>query len=457
MSFGRDDSRLATIGGYGASPTQQMNNAMRRQQGPRKGAPSWANNYRPSEHTLDNIRFLSGNYNIQRIDTTSGKAYTEVTPWFEYTEHYHGGTKRSAICSAGVFRNDKKQALPCRGCEIYWEDWNERNRIAQEKGLKKVEQPNRISRQDFKVFNILDMGHFFKGTRLDDQGRPITNKSTGRPIQDWVKYIGPHQDAEYHTSPEKRQGLVLPFPVGFTQFQTINGYAEEVQKNCRNCGGTGSIYTQTYVCPQCGAPTLQGHETTMPPDKIKDIVNQPVNCLHCRTPAYPRPVMSCQYCPHPTPARLFDVDIQLKETRINNKRQLIIASISPPRPIDPLFQEIVSKPVDLVKKFAETPYEEQLALFGAPAPQQMQYAPQGGYGYTQPQYQQGQQSAPYQPAAQPYQPAQYSPQPQYQPPPYQPPQYQPPQYQQPQPQQQPQQPQQPQGYPPGTYPWPQQS
>jgi len=91
VSYGRDDSRLATIGGYGASPTQQMNNAMRRQQGPRKGAPSWANNYRPSEHQLDNIRFLAGNYNVQRIDATSGKAYTEAIPWFEYTEHYHAG------------------------------------------------------------------------------------------------------------------------------------------------------------------------------------------------------------------------------------------------------------------------------------------------------------------------------------------------------------------------------
>jgi hypothetical protein len=393
MSFGKNDTHLQRIGGYGATQSQQMGNALRRQQGPRKGSPSWANNFRPSEGTPDTIRLIAGEFDVERVDENTGQVYYEKLPWFESTEHYHATMKKSIVCSAGVLRMDKKRAKPCRGCDISHEDYKERKRIEAEKGVKRVEHPNRISMSSQWVFLVLDMAWFFKGHRMDEHGRVEVSKSTGQPYYDWIKYDAAHHNEYLHASGEAqrtgkqlemRQGMVQTWPVGFNQFGTINGYADVVQKHCKSCGNQNCIHTMGYSCSTCNAPTV---ETSLPPEELKKLVSKPVRCRHCNTTAYPRAILTCSYCPNPVPASLYDVDLQVQTVKVQNKRQLIVPWIGAPRPIDPAFAEAMKKLPDVPKKFAPTPYEEQVAIFGpapgaqqAPAPYGQAAPPPAGYG-----------------------------------------------------------------------------
>lgn len=386
MSYGKDDSQLGRIAGFGATPSQQMGNAARRQQGPRKGTPPWANNFRPSQGTPDYIRLIPGQFEAERINETTGEVFKEQVPWFEYTEHFHGTLKRSSVCSAGIHRMDKSKALPCRGCEIYWEDWRVRKQIEQEKGVKPT-GPNRVSFSSRYAFLVLDMGWFYKGVRLDDSGRPVINQQNGQPFVDWIKYKGPHQDADFQAAAEKRQGMVQSWPIGYNQFGMLGGYADIVQKHCRNCGGQNCIHTSSWVCPACSAPTLLPSESTLPPDKVKELVSKMVACRTCKQLSYPRALQSCQHCQNPTPATLYDVDMQVQVVKSGQQNQLLVPWMSNPRPIDQVFSELIKKLPDLVKKFAPTPYEEQVTLFGGAAPtaQQPAYgqysAPAGYTGY----------------------------------------------------------------------------
>jgi hypothetical protein len=459
MSYGKEDGHLTRIGGYGASTSQQMGNATRRQSGPRKGSPAWANNFQPSEGTPDYIRLIPGEFEAERIDETTGNSFLETVPWLEYTEHYHGGNKQSMTCSAGVYRMaDRKKAKPCRGCDIWREDFEERRRIENQTGVK-PKNPNRISFSSKYAFLVLDMAWFFRGYRMDEHGRVNVNKTTGQPYQDWIKYNEQHHNEYLYASGEAqrqgkqlemKQGQVLTWPVGFTQFGTLSGFGDVVQKHCSSCGGQSCIHTVGWACPTCNAPTMN---TTLPPDEVKKLVSRTVHCNHCHTVAYPKAIQTCQYCQNPTPANLYSIDMQVQTVRVQDKKQIIIPWMSNPRPMDPTYAEALKKLPDAVKKFAPTPYEEQVSKFGPP--------PQANYGQVQPPQQGWQQpgQAPQQQwPQQGYQPQQSYPQPPQaqtwgQPPaPQQTWQPQPQQAWQPQQQWQPQQAPQ-QGWQPQQQPW----
>lgn len=467
MSFGKDDSHLGRIGTFGATTAQQMGNAGRRQQGPRKGAPPWAGNYTPSEGTPDLVRLIPGKYEAERIDEQTGAVFLEEVAWFEHTEHFHGGLKRSSICSAGVHRMSKDKAQPCRACTIFWEDFRERQRIEREKGVK-PQGPKRISASSKYAFLVLDMGWFFKGVRTDNQGKAKTNSNTGQPFLDWIKYTGHHQDAEFSSSGEKRNGMVFPWPLNFTQFGTLSGYADIVQRHCKSCGGQNCIHTSGYTCPTCNAPTFRQQDSSVPPDRIKEIVSRPMPCWNCKNSNYPRATLSCMNCQYPAPSTLYDVDMQVQKVKVRENNNIIIPWMSGPRPVDQAYANALKYIPDLPKKFAPTPYEEQLQIYGEPQPTAV---PQGQYVdpnqqhqnyYAQPPaYQQppqgswSQQPQQWQPPAPPQGqwPQQPQPQPQPQPQAWQPqaPQWQPQQPQQPQqwqPQQQPPAPSPYPGYPP---------
>jgi hypothetical protein len=375
MSYGKDDRNVSRIGTYGATSSQQMGNAARRQSGPRRSSPSWANNYHPSEGTPDTIRLIPGDFKAERIDSASGQVFEEPVPWFEYTEHFYATKKQGMTCSGGVFRmSDRKRAQPCRGCDVWREDADERRRIEGETGVK-PQSPNRISFSSKYAFIVLQTGWFFKGYRYDEHGR-IKMGNNNQPYMDWIRYIDTNYGIYSATQAdlqsrnkavEVQQGLVQSWPVNFTQFNTLIGFAEMIQKHCKNCGGMNCIYTQTWLCPHCSTPTFMANESTMPQDKIKEVVNGIVNCRNCKQNGYPKAIQQCQHCTTPTPATLYDVDLYMQVMKVNKTNQLHLAGTSAPKPVDGVFAELLKKLPDMERKFAPTPYDEQVTLLG-PAP-----------------------------------------------------------------------------------------
>lgn len=392
MSYGKQDTHLGRIAGFGATSSQSMGNASRRQSGPRKGSPSWANNFEPNEGLPDLGRLIPGKYENERIDPVTGQVLVEECGWLEYTEHYHGGVKKSMICSGGIHRmNDRKLAKPCRGCDIWREDYEERKRIESQIGQKPT-QPNRMSFSSKYAFNILLLGeptlggYFFKGYQYDKDGRVAVSRQGNQPFMEFIKYEGPNQPEYQHIlrdltalgkQIEWRIGHVQAFPMNYGMFKALETYSEILQRHCKSCGGQNCIQTQGYVCPHCGCPSVQ--DVSLPADKVKELVSQPLDCRNCRQRAYPFAIQACQYCQKGQSASIWDVDFQFAISRSKQTKQLMIPWSSAPKGIEPQYAEVLKKLPDLKAKFAITPYEEQVQLFGHPgaAPQQPQGGPPG--------------------------------------------------------------------------------
>jgi len=398
MSFGKDPNQLATIGGYGASMTQQMGNATRKQPSSRNGAPFWANTFKPSTGTPDEIRVIPGSYTIQRVN--EGVVYEEQLPWFECTEHYHGGLSRSVLCSAGVHRMDRNKREPCCGCEMYWEDYMIRKEREKETG-NKVTKPNRVSMRSLYVFNVLDLGYFFKAPQRDENGHLKLNPQDGKPYMVWTKYVGQHQAAEANAQgAEGHWGHVMSWPLGRDHFNMLSSYSDLISKNCLSCGGHSTIVTRHWSCNNCHAVLLDPWTANMPPEKVQEFTQQPVRCGTCGTTAYPHEEHHCSNCQYPRPATIFDVNLHVKRQKdpSTQRVQLIIPQFSNPQGLPPHFADALQKLPDLAKRYAPTPYNEQLTLFqqasahdqaqAGQTPTHQAYgagmAPPGGYGAPPP-------------------------------------------------------------------------
>jgi hypothetical protein len=391
-----------------------MGNAARRQYGPRKPSPSWANNYEPPEGSTDLVRLIPGKYESQRIDQVTGAVIVEETGWYEFVEHYHGTLRKGMICTAGVYRwADKSKAQPCRGCDISNEDFEERKRIERATGHKPT-NPNRMGASTKYAFIILQLGepsqggHFYKGYQYDRDNRVSVGKNGGQPFMEWRKYIGQQEPEFQHIARdlqtqgkqvEWKVGHVQTWPANYGMFKTLEAYSDMLQKHCKNCGGQNCLHTQSYACPHCSYPTIQ--DTATPADKVKEIVNQVVTCRNCNQKAYPYAIQACSYCQNGRSASIWDVDFQFCKTKVNKTSQLMIPWSSPPKAIDPMYAKVMEKLPNVLTKFAPTPYEDQVQLFGHPNTQAaaQQYQPPAPQGY-QPQQ--------YQPAGYGYDPNQYA-------------------------------------------------
>lgn len=369
MAFGKNPEHLDGVVPFGGSVAQRAANAARR---PKRtsggGGAYWIDQYRPSEHSIDTVHLIPGNYTVQRA-TEHGDLYEELVNWFEYTEHYHASFQRGAICSAGPLRGFKNKRGPCYGCDIFWEDYEIRKQIAIEKGLKRVENPRRVSMMDNFVFSVLDMGVFHKMAQTDENGQIKINPSTKEPYWNWQKCKGAGCEGCMRAT-ESKQGHVQPWPMGRDHFTALNGYGDYIGASCATCSGRNTIDWLLWQCgnPNCGYPVIRKNATTMSPQQIYEMTSQVFVCHQCNVPSYLQEIVQCVTCTPqqrmPTRATIYDVDLQVtrKKAPDSNKSQLIVVATSDPKSIDAQYAEM-AKPIDLPKRYAPTPLEKQAVYF----------------------------------------------------------------------------------------------
>jgi len=374
MAFGKKPENLTRVIPYGGSGSDVLNRMGRAQQRTRtpRGAskrPYWANQFKPSETIPDTIRLIPGEYPNLRVDDR-GDLYEEILPWYEYIEHYHGGLQKGGICSAGPHRMDRNKRDECYGCEIYWEDWQ----IRKDTGGR---TPNRISARKMYVFNVLDMGTFFKADQYDNNGRPRINPKSGEPYWDWEKLVNPNDPAA--AGKETRKGAMLTWAMGDAHFQALKGYGEHICQHCNTCGVRGDdpsnpvVITHAWACANedCGHPIIRLSNTTLTPDQIAATLSTPMKCPQCGRVSYLKEIVDCgPSCGMagkglvPERASIFNVDMQVKRQRApdSNQTQLIVLATSNPKPIGDAFKDIV-KPTDLAARFTPTPLAGQAGLW----------------------------------------------------------------------------------------------
>jgi len=376
MAFGKNPANRADIVPYGGSFAQKAAMASRKPPTGRNNrrTPYWVDQFRPSESLPDTIRLVPGEYKIQSLDD-SGNVVEDTYPWFRYTEHYHGGLKKGAVCSAGPFRMKRGQREPCYGCDLFWEDYTIRRQKRDETG-QRVETPNRVSMRDMYVFNVLDLGSFYETDQVDRNGRVRMNQQ-GAPYQEWRKLTHPNDPEAI--GKKQRKGRLQPWAMGTNHFNALRGYAEHIAQSCAGCGTRGdaltpALQTVFYACgnPDCRTPLIDCTESTLSPEQIQEVISTPQRCSSCGIVGFLREMVSCEVCAQnktePKRAWIFDVDMQIKRQRSpdSNQSQLIVLATSVPKDIDPEYLALAN-PIDLPERFKPTPLDEQHALWGEPA------------------------------------------------------------------------------------------
>lgn len=358
MSFGKDDKNLGNVASYGGTTRQRAANAGRKRTRSGGGRrPYWSDTYRPSEHQIDSIRLIAGEYKIQRADG-NGELYEEVLPWWECKEHYHGGIKRGGICSGGPLFFDRKRRLDCYGCNIYWNDSGRGDRD------KRI-----ISIADKFVFRVVDFGQFHKVPQTDKNGQFRLDKEN-QPYMEWAKCTGMGCTG-CQNAKESKFGYIQPWIMSKTHFNSLNGYADSIGTSCTTCLARGVISTCMWQCAnqECGELIFDIATSTATQEQVDEIVNAPFGCATCQQKNYPEEVIQCVNCTpqgtDPVRASIFDVDMQVKTQKTGDGDQtaLLVIATSDPKPIDDQFKDLLEFAPNLEKRFAPTSLEDQAAMW----------------------------------------------------------------------------------------------
>lgn len=369
MAFGKTEDRSHLAGTF-TQQSSYSNKRPPRQEG--GGKPYWIDNYQPTEN-VDMVRLIPGSYSNEQVDAATGNVVNSVLPWYLIVEHYHGSLKKGALCSAGPLRRTKGKRNPCVGCDIYWQDYAERERIKSETG-QKVQNPNRISMSEKKVMTVLDYSPYYEAEQIDSRTGRVRTNSSGQPFMEWRKLYYANDPAA--AGRNIKNGRALPWQLNFGQFEALRIYTKfNIGECCVGCSGYGTsmnkiLQTLQYVCKSCRNPAIDARTTTLSPQQIEELFDNPFTCQACGHFNFLEEVVHCEQCAAKgtTPARasLWDVDIQVrmqKDPQSPTKNILSILNHSQPRPIDPRFLEL-AKPLDLPSMFMPTPVEKQKTIWG---------------------------------------------------------------------------------------------
>lgn len=376
MAFGKDPRLAAEAGSFRQQSRAFTQNRAR--SGAKGRVPYFINEYKPGLVSCDTIRLVRGDY-LQQVAVkgvgVDGKEVWEVAnqamPFVKFTEHFHGGIDKSAICSAGPFKNLKALRYPCRGCEIFWET------AVKNENTGRIESPI-MSRQEKYAFSVLDYGNYHKVPVVDRQtGKMRMNTRTNEPFYNWTKCQG--QGCEYCTRRcELTHGNMRHWQMSYTHFQQLRAAELLISDSCAACGaypdfsGKAPIQSLAWSCRNCGSNVIDVQTTELKVDEMRNMTDNLHTCVDCKCEGFLIEMYTCVECAprgqQGRRAELWDVDLKVQLTETGQKaKTLTIQGWSPPRPVDPNYAQL-AKPVDLIAIFAPDSMEYQLDRFGAPKP-----------------------------------------------------------------------------------------
>lgn len=388
MAFGKNENDKLALQGLQGTFSQRAahrrKQEMTRGDGGGKGPPYWMGNFRPSEMP-DTIRCIPGSYTVQEIDGANGELMDVQLEFFPFIEHYHGGLKKGAICSAGPHHGNRQKRSPCLGCDVFWEDFETRKQRSAELGVK-VNTPKRVSKSNKYAITVLDTGTFYETESVDSRTGQVRVGSNGKPFMEWVKLRYANDPAAQ--GKKMKQGAVMPWVLNSTEFDLLQAYSEKnIGTCCSGCGTWGhqmnpTLVTLQHICQHCNHVLIDVQTSTTPPNQIAEIIKAPIQCKNCGNRNFALEVVHCPTCAQrgtqPKRATLWDVDIQVQlvpSAKDPTKHDLMINGYTAPQAIGAQFADI-AKPLDLVKKFCPTPIAQQASLWNlhVPAEHQIQHA-----------------------------------------------------------------------------------
>jgi hypothetical protein len=366
--FGKDEKILDTL------PTIQGNFQqsahVSQTTGRQSNAPSkkkyWAEKLKVPSGALSaaTVRILPGEYSIIKSDN-EGNLAKHLQIYYEAWEHAFG--MRTAICSGGPYRkmeSHRDLADPCHGCTMYWEErWERRG-----KGMNEWEDM-KMKFRPLYAFSVAVLGAVHKiparyskaGTR---PGQVKTDKE-GNPVLEWVTCQ--RQNCEgCRIGAETQDGILLPWVMSTTQFQTIQEWDLLIGQDCTCCGAVKGLSIEAWVCRQCGDVVIDMARTQLRDEQLRKMVGELHNCSRCNFVGLMKEVLRCTSCQSPARASIGDVSIDIYLQKGDKPNMTILQSsrISPPCDVPPQYLPLVLQPLDMPSLFAPDSLETQASIWG---------------------------------------------------------------------------------------------
>ena len=167
------------------------------------------------------------------------------------------------------------------------------------------------------VFNAIHLAwyHLVPVVREDNTAAVYDNgKHKGEPILQKVPCEG-RKCAMCQEKLEKVFGKKVHWSMGFNHLVNLSGFIDEIEKDCAECGGSGTIEKVTYDCSGCGTPIVICSDFDLREEKSADefhrLTSRPFVCK-CGHTGVPVAQLECTGCKDPKPRDVFDCDIEVK-------------------------------------------------------------------------------------------------------------------------------------------------
>jgi hypothetical protein len=110
---------------------------------------------------------------------------------------------------------------------------------------------------------------------------------------------------------EKTFGKKVHTSLGTGHLQDLSGIVTEIEKDCVNCGGQGTLIESIYECSKCANPLIDLNKTDLDQKAIQSLISHTMECS-CGHRDYPLRQLECSECKDPRPLSLFDCDVEIK-------------------------------------------------------------------------------------------------------------------------------------------------
>lgn len=306
----------------------------------------WGARFAPPKAGTTKIRLIPGKY-----VGFDGLEYD----FFQYVSYFSARTKKGFL-SGAKWEMENGNLVKVSGNCLGYDEWQKEI----EEGIPKAERT--VSMRIMHAYTVLHLEWYHETPALDERNRPKKYEKgpkAGQTIMDRVLCQGRRCDY-CRDGVEKVFGRRLHWSMGSGHLTELAGIRKEIEKDCVNCGGEGTIEEISYDCAKCGKIIVDVDQFDLSKEGDRDDMNAiicaPYACK-CGHTDYLVCQHECSGCQDPTPLSIFDCDVDIKTVGEGTK-----SSVQIPRWTQTeLSKELreMAKPLDLAQIFTGDPLDIQ--------------------------------------------------------------------------------------------------
>lgn len=250
------------------------------------------NRWRPPQNRATKARLIAGDY--VGLDG-------QPVEYFPYVEHFVARSNKSFICSK-QYKQEGADLITvggkCLGCEAMDEGAGD------------------ISWRLLHAFNAIHLAYYHLKPVFDKDNKPIMRKARegqeARQAMEKVECEG-RRCKHCKEGLEKVFGKKVHWSVGTGHLGDLGGVVDEIGRDCKECGQSGSLYVVSYECSKCGDMVIDMDNTDLTDEQIDNAAAQKHRCS-CGHNDFMLRQHECENCQDPEPLSIFDCDIEIKRS-----------------------------------------------------------------------------------------------------------------------------------------------